>query len=330
MSPLLETFANASKRGWFSAVAGPAAWAYFAGGLGNGTGRLSSIQKFVYATDIRSTLTATLSDGTYLFAGMANSGVAGYFAGGNSNAGYSRTQDKINFTNDSKSTTTLLNTASQYHSGFANSGTAGYYMAVSTSTYGTTTGNKFAFPSDTITTGNFQSVIKNGTATFANKGVAGYSCGGNTDGTPNPNNDTRNTSYISFPSDTLTNAGNTLSQSRRWLSGMENSGTAGYACAGEYYTTGYFYSNVIDKMAMPAQTWSTLGTGLSSNRTSSAGTGAKGVAGYVAGGNPAGDTAGSVATVDKFTFPTDTRSTLATGLSVGLSGMASATNQGVF
>jgi hypothetical protein len=49
------------------------------------------------------------------------------------------------------------------------------------------------------------------------------------------------------------------------------------------------------------------------------------VAGYVGGGNTTAD----VATVDKFAFPSDTRSTLGTGLSSSRDVLAGMSNSGV-
>jgi len=75
---------------------------YFAGGSSAG-GELSSIDKITFPEDTKSTLAATLSTGRSGNGGAADSGVAGYSAGGFDTANISGI-DKITFSADTKST----------------------------------------------------------------------------------------------------------------------------------------------------------------------------------------------------------------------------------
>jgi len=118
MAPL-----GAAKVGLFAA-AGSAAVAY-AGYFGGGsTGSLvSTVDKFAFSDDSRSTLGTGLSAATQYLAAMANSGTAGYFGGGYA-ATVVSTVDKFAFSDDSRSTLgTGLSSARYYLAGMANSET---------------------------------------------------------------------------------------------------------------------------------------------------------------------------------------------------------------
>jgi formylmethanofuran:tetrahydromethanopterin formyltransferase len=84
----------------------------------------------------------------------------------------------------------------------------------------------------------------------------------------------------------------------------------------------------VDKFAFPADTRSTLGTGLSAARRAVAGMANSGVAGYFGGGIQSGDS--RVTTVDKYAFPADTRTSLGTGLSSARGEAGAVANEGVF
>jgi hypothetical protein len=88
--------------------------------------------------------------------------------------------------------------------------------------------------------------------------------------------------------------------------GMSNSGVAGYANSG-------FNSPNVDKIAFPGDTRTTLATGLSITRGGARGMANVAVAGYIAGGLNSGYSV-YYNTVDKFAFPAETRTTLASGL----------------
>ncbi len=129
---------------------------------------------------------------------------------------------------------------------------------------------------------------------------AGY-MGGGTDGS---NVDViRKMDFGTDASSTLTA---TLSAVAYIVGAMANSGVAGYfggGRGGDPVAT----LTTVDKLAFPADSKSTLGTGLSSARQMPTGLGNAGVAGYFAGGE-------TTNTVDKFSFSDDSRTTLGTGL----------------
>jgi hypothetical protein len=104
---------------------------------------------------------------------------------------------------------------------------------------------------------------------------------------------------------------------------MANSAVAGYFAGGLNFQG--FSQSTVDKFAFPSDTRTTLGTGLSSGRSSGTGVGNSGVAGYFGGGF---DTANRTI-VDRFAFPSDTRTTLGTGLSSAKTGMAGFASTGV-
>jgi len=80
----------------------------------------------------------------------------------------------------------------------------------------------------------------------------------------------------------------------------------------------------VDRFAFPADSRTTLGTGLSSARRGVAAMANSGTAGYVCGGS----TGSYVATVDKFAFSDDGRTTLGTGLSAARAYAAGMANSG--
>jgi hypothetical protein len=105
---------------------------------------------------------------------------------------------------------------------------------------------------------------------------------------------------------------------------MADSGTAGYFFGG--FTTAVV--STVDKFAFPGDTRSTLGTGLSAAKFRSAGMGNVGTAGYAGGGATGNNETGST-TVDKFAFPSDTRSTLGTGLDNRRTKLAAASSENI-
>jgi hypothetical protein len=97
---------------------------YFAGGLTGGS-YLTTVDKFAFPSDSRSTLGTGLASGRMTAAGFANSGIAGYVAGGNASGNFDSVE-KFAFPADSRSTlATGLSTARREMAGFANSAVAG-------------------------------------------------------------------------------------------------------------------------------------------------------------------------------------------------------------
>ena len=219
--------------------------------------------------------------------------VAGYFGGGFIPGTAYATVDKLLFPAETVSALgTGLSAATGNIAAFADSGVAGYYALDS----GTV--NKFAFPSDSRTSlGTGLSINRNNTAGFANSAVAGYVTGGLSSVAES------RIDKFAFPSDTRS----TLNlPSARWTHGaMANTGVAGYTGGGFSDNVASVPTDTVFKVAFPSDTTSTLGTGLSSTRYGITGINDAGVAGYFCAGVTS---AVLVATVDKFTFATDTRS----------------------
>jgi len=88
----------------------------------------SGIDKITFLGDTKTTLSATLTTARGYLAGMANSGTAGYFAGGSDSGGRISGIDKITFPGDTKTTlSAVLTTTRSSLAGMANSGVAGYF-----------------------------------------------------------------------------------------------------------------------------------------------------------------------------------------------------------
>ena len=150
---------------------------YLAGGNDNNNSywSVSTIFKITFSSDARSTLGATLTQKTFSATGFANSGTAGYSAGGGDNNGsYLAVLDKITFSNDSKSTlASTLSVARTSLSSFANSGTAGYiFGGGSAAASSVSTIDKLTFSNDsrtTLGTGLIRELTELGA--FANSGT---------------------------------------------------------------------------------------------------------------------------------------------------------------
>ena len=84
--------------------AGAPGAAYFGGGQISGGTRQTKVEKFAYPDDTRTALGTGLSAARNTLAGMANSGTAGYFAGGYVSSGATDVVDKFAFSDDSRTT----------------------------------------------------------------------------------------------------------------------------------------------------------------------------------------------------------------------------------
>ena len=307
--------------------AGPVA-AYFAGGKTTTAPwyGILTINKFAFADDSRTTLAAGLSAssfGVHSLAGLANSAVAAYWAGGKAITGlygtgsYTDVVDKFAFPDDSRTTLGTGLSGDRYLMGpAANSGVAGYFAGGEEASRVDTV-DKFAFSDDSRSTlGTGLSSSRDGVAGAANSGVAAYFAGGY---------DHAATSRVStvdkfaFSDDSRTTLGTGLSAARSSPSGAANSGVAAYFAGG---STGS-YVTTVDKFAFSDDSRTSLGTGLSAGRSGLAGAANSGTAAYFAGGY------GYVTTVDKFAFVDDGRTTLGTGLSTGVFYLAGAADSGV-
>jgi hypothetical protein len=300
---------------------------YFPGGDNGSTGT-TTVDKFAFPADTRTTLGTGLSANTIQNAGFCNSGTAGYSVGGALTQGgtITRAADKFAFPADTRSTdSTFLAVGVVGASGLSNTGVAGYFAGgFETGTFVRLTRvTKFAFPSDTrsdLATG--LATARSAAAPMSNPSVAGYVGGGT--GTVIFSS----VEKFAFPADTRTTLGTGMSYAARTLGGMANAGVAGYIAGGRTDDAGVVRTATVNKFAFPSDTRSTLGTGLSVGRQGAAGMADSGVGGYFGGGQIAGGAMS--ATVDKFAFPSDTRSTLATGLSSARQDFQAFANEGTF
>jgi hypothetical protein len=153
-----------------------------------------------------------LSAARYGPTGFANTGVAGYSAGGFDwppNAG-TTTVDKFAFPSDTRSSLgTGISAAGGYGAGFADAGVAGYVSSAYTSPAAQV--NKFAFPSDTrsiLSSG--LSANRNQPSGMADSAVAGYAGGG----ALYPSTFYTIVDKFAFPSDTRSTLGTGLSSAR--------------------------------------------------------------------------------------------------------------------
>lgn len=256
---------------------------------------------------------------------------AGYFAGGSTTAVILSKVDKFTFPADTKTTlATGLSATRILMAGMANSKVAGY-VGGGQVTGGTkvSTVDKFAFPADTRSTlGTGLSTDVQALAAFANSGTAGYFAAG----LDQVDNRLTTVNKFAFPSDTRTTLGTGTSSARWALAGMADSGVAGYVGSGTTGIGGAFNSgitNTVDKFALPSDTRTT--TTITTGRVALSAMANSGVAGYFSGGVNSSGT--PLSSVNKLTFPSDTASTLATGLSFAPewnSGMADSGVAGYF
>ena len=294
---------------------------YFGGGnFGGSSGdKTSTVNKLLFSTESWSTLAQGLSSGRGFLAAMANSGTAGYFAGGDTGSGAVTTVDKFSFPSDSQSTLASgLNEGTTFLAGMANSGTAGYFGGgVARNTL-----YKYTFSNDTKSSSSMPGRPDGASwvgqlAGMANSGTAGYFGGGFTHFA---NTDTVYKHNFSNDSQSFTT---TLGAARTALAGMANSGTAGYFGGGSFDGT---LQNTIYKFSFPSDSRSTLGSTLSTPTAYLAANAESGVAGYFGGGTSSGSSWGTK--VEKLTFSNDSMSVLSQGLSLGVNFNAGMANSG--
>jgi len=294
------------------AIASSGVGVAYAGYFAGGNAGITTVDRFLFADDSRTTLGTGLTNQVRGTAGMSNAGVAGYFAGGDKSGApdvFYTTVDKFAFANDARSTlSTGLSAATTVLTGMSNSGTAGYTAGGydGDAAAFTTTVDKFAFADDGRTTlGTGLSAATGYLTGMSNSGTAGYTCGGST-----ASGRVTTVDKFAFADDARSTLGTGLSTATAQFAGMSNSGTAGYTVGGR--TDADVQVDTVDKFAFADDGRTTLGTGLSAATRILGAMANSGTAGYVGGGTTA---SGVVATVDKFAFSDDGRTTLGTGLS---------------
>jgi hypothetical protein len=121
----------------------------------------------------------------------------------------------------------------------------------------------------------------------------------------------------------------TLSTATQQAGGMSNNGTAGYVGGGQTSAGHSSPVATVAKLIYSGESRSNLGSGLSVGRDEQPGGCANsGTAGYFGGGNENGVWSAGSTVVDKFAFPSDSRSTLDPGLSVQVRAPAAMANSG--
>jgi hypothetical protein len=189
-------------------------------------------------------------------------------------------------------------TASEVSSLFDGPGVAAYFMGGvrSTTYYDNITKMVFATETTSVVTATMTDNRSNSVG-VTDSGVAGYVMGGQ--------DSARKTviDKLAFAADTTSALAAALGSATVGGAPMFNPGVAGYHAGGLNNTPAT--TAVIQKLAFPGETLSTLGTGLTNARSQATGFSDRRVAGYVAGAVNSSQT-----DVDKFAFPSDTRSAL--------------------
>lgn len=186
--------------------------------------------------------------------------------------------------------------------GFIPPSIAGYVPAVSD---GNT--DKFAFPTEVRTIiGSTFSSVRGSAVGASNTQVAGYVAGGSPA--------LSSIQKMTLPAETVSTISATLTSGRRQFAGMENHGVAGYFGTGYGEVGGSGVTSNMNKLSYATEVNSST-TSASVGTYGAKGFANSGTAGYVLGGF---NGSSRIGTVDKFAFPADGRSTLGTGLSVGV------------
>ncbi len=221
-----------------------------------------NIDKLTYSSDTAALMTPTLTQRRTAAAGMQNSGVAGYFAGGDidGTGTYQDINDKLVFASATCSATTSLSYSTNTNASFSNSGTAGYSLGGYGGSYQDDI-DKFAFPSDTQSALTALPYIVAWADGFADVGVSGYHTGGWEQVAHNVT-----TIYKwAFSNDARTTSSGSLSVADSQQTSAANSGSAGFVFAG--YSGG---AKWVDKFTFPTDTRTSL-TAMSHSQYSAGG-----------------------------------------------------------
>ncbi len=292
-----------ANHGIFASSAGGFAGAAFIAG---GNGYTNDIAKMPFSTEVIADLAATLDRGGSGTAGCSDSGVAGYVAGGYNDPLTPKSTDNIDKLTYSNDTAALMTpTLTQRRNaavGMQNSGVAGYFAGgdIDGSASYQTINDKLVFASATCSATTAMLTSGDTTASFSNSGTAGYLLGGYNGGGSAGYKD--EIEKFAFPSDTRS-ALTALPYPVAWADGFADVGVSGYHTGG--WEVVAHNVTTIYKWAFSNDARTTSNGSLSvadSQQTSAANSGS---AGYVFAGYNGGAT-----WVDKFTFTTDTRTSL--------------------
>jgi hypothetical protein len=276
-----------------------------AGYVGGGTtgSNTNRIEKFTFSTETIATLGATLSSSRRLVAGFSDTNVAGYAAGGFT-TGRVATVDKLTYSSDTVATLGAGLPSSRYAAfGWGDPGVYGYTVS------GITTVNisditRTLFSTDVMSACSTSWTVMREGHGASDVGVAGYGFGGYTSSAQTV------ARKMGFASETQTNMGSALSQSRATPSCVANPAVAMYVMGGYNGATTYYDS--VEKYALPSETRSTLGGTLSDT-----GGGAQSVESHSVSGFKMGNQRATLAEIEELDFATDTLGPHATSLSTG-------------
>lgn len=274
----------------------------------------TTMSKLTYATDTASAI-PDLSPMTYRSTqgGLTNPGVAGYILGGfNDPAGGQVSIDKITYASDS--TSVIGNTMTTAYRGGAysahNGNTAGYVFGGYSSGSNTTSAEKMTYSTQAMSNiGASLSVPMRTGGSATNAGVFAYFMGGIDSSYSNSYSTVDKFTFSGESRSTLgtglaTNLGDNTS-------GFSNSGTAGYNGNGVIYSGGNGNgTRNINKFNYANDARSIITNGVTGFAYVNGGMTNHQVAGYILPND------GSSVSADKFSFPSDTKSTVSSAMLV--------------
>lgn len=280
-----------------------------AGFFVGGQGRVNTIKKLDFETDTFSLLATTISNGAERMAGVSNSGVSGYTAGGNHAFDVQNRIFKLAYPSETASTLgATLSIAREQLSGMSNSGVAGYFAGGAAFSGGWvlySTNDKLDYSTESRSTVAGLSIARRAPTGMSNSGVAGYSAGGD-NGSDN-NIDSNKYSIVNkltFATDTMSTLATGMSYNGSEMSAMANKGVAGYVAGDTEYGPNKRTLNVF---AFPTETRTVKTSELTFDCTNSGG----GVSNHAVSGYF--HTSGNL---NKFAFPSETRSAFTAGITV--------------
>ena len=304
---------NSSKPSTDKIIAG-----FIAGGNTNSNVGYDTVDKWLLATEVRSTLATGLSISMYdAGTGFSNLNIAGYVPPGYS-AGYQTVINKFVRGTDTRSTLASGLSSGRYATGGLESLSAGYATGGQPSAGNrVSTVDKYAFSDDsrsTLGTGLTTAVVYH--ASF-NSFVAGYSANGYN----NSGVGTTAIQKLTFSDDSHSTLSGTTGNAV-WNSSGFHSSTHGYLVGGSDVSSNYY--GAMYKIAFSDDSVTTLNFRTFDGERGSASCGAfqNSVAGFVGGGNDVGTTK---TTMRKYLFTTEAHTNLYYGLSA-----ATNNNQGAF
>lgn len=278
---------------------GDGSYGYFAGGYTGSLVAVKNIDKIQYSTDAQSSSTSLqLQLARYKLAGLSENVTKGYFTGGFTGA-QTYTSEKLTYAGETISYVSSmdLDTPTDSLAGISEGIVKGYFVGGFT-TSETNVITKIKFSDDTKNTLSSARLTENlsAVATIDGQGLKGYIAGGSNEA----GFSTLLTEVMFYSSDTPYNvASASLSDARRYLTGIGNRNNKGYFAGG----IGSSY-DIIDSVAFSTDTTSVLtSTVLSVPRFGLAGISQGATKGYFGGGRSG---TSNLDILEKITFSTDT------------------------